>query len=287
MIYILLSILCSVTVGILFKLARRYKIDIPQAIAWNYLFAIGLCLVFFDIKVRELEIPSSPIYIYLGILLPGIFLILSRSIKEIGIAKTDIAQRLSLLIPIVASYYLFAEQFTITKVIALVFGLAAIVMILFKPSKVASRGSVIYPVLVFVGYGIVDVLFKKVALMPTISYPTSLLIVFLLAFSLSFITIVYLAVVKKQKFQMINFVCGAILGLINFSNIYFYLKAHKALSKTPSIVFASMNLGVIVLGTIVGVYIFREKLSRLNIIGVILALLSIVILTVSSFYEIR
>jgi drug/metabolite transporter (DMT)-like permease len=281
MIYILLSILCSVTVGILFKLARRYQINIPQAVAWNYLTAITLCAFFFQVKISDVKLPSSPLYIYLGILLPIIFVILSRSIKEIGIAKTDIAQRLSLFIPIIAAYFLFGEQFTLMKVLALGSGFLAIVLILYKPAKVANKGSILYPLLVFVGYGIVDVMFKKVALMPAISYPTSLLIVFVLAFCLSLITIVYLAVFKKQRFQMVNFACGVVLGLFNFSNIYFYLKAHKALSNTPSIVFGSMNLGVIVLGTIVGVYLFKEKLSRLNIIGIVLALLSVVILTVS------
>jgi drug/metabolite transporter (DMT)-like permease len=281
MIYILLSILCSVTVGILFKLARRYQINIPQAVAWNYLTAIILCAFFFRVKISDVKLPSSPLYIYLGILLPLIFVILSKSIKEIGIAKTDIAQRLSLFIPIIAAYFLFGEQFTLMKVLALVSGFLAIVLILYKPAKVANKSSILYPLLVFVGYGIVDVMFKKVALMPAISYPTSLLIVFVLAFCLSLITIVYLAVFKKQRFQMVNFACGVVLGLFNFSNIYFYLKAHKALSNTPSIVFGSMNLGVIVLGTIVGVYLFKEKLSRVNIIGIVLALLSVVILTVS------
>lgn len=280
MIYILISILCSVTVGVLFKFSRRYRINVPQAIAWNYLIAIGLCFYFFNIKVSEVKAPGSPVYIYLGILLPIIFVFLSKSIKDVGIARTDIAQRLSLFIPIIASYYLFAEHFTFVKVLALALGFAAIVLILFKPAKLSKKGSVLYPLLVFFGYGIVDILFKKVAVMPDISYPTSLLIVFILAFSISAITIVYLVMMKKQKLQMINFICGAVLGIFNFSNIFFYLKAHKALSKTPSIVFGSMNLGVIVIGTIIGVYLFKEKLSRLNVLGIILAVASILILTI-------
>ena len=107
MIYILISILCSVTVGVLFKFARRYKIDIPQTISWNYLAAIILCVLFFNINLREIKIPDSPIYIYLGILLPLIFVLLARSIKEIGIAKTDIAQRLSASGKYEASYLCF------------------------------------------------------------------------------------------------------------------------------------------------------------------------------------
>lgn len=284
MIYILISILCSVTVGVLFKFARRYQIDIPQTISWNYLTAIVLCVLFFKINLRQVQIPSSPIYIYLGVLLPSIFVLLGRSIKEIGLAKTDIAQRLSLFIPVIASYFLFSEHFSAVKILALLLGFAAIVLILLKPSKMSKTGTLLFPLAVFVGYGIVDVLFKKVALMPDIAYPTSLLIVFILAFLISGLYIAYLILVRKRKLQVINFICGCILGLFNFANIYFYLKAHKALSSTPSLVFASMNLGVIVLGTLIGVYVFKEKLSRLNKVGIALAVLAVISLTISQVY---
>jgi len=284
MIYILISILCSVTVGVLFKFARRYKIDIPQTISWNYLTAIILCVLFFKINLGEIKIPSSPIYIYLGVLLPLIFVLLAKSIKEIGIAKTDIAQRLSLFIPVFASYFLFSEHFSTIKVLALLFGFAAIDLILLKPAQKSKSGSLLFPLAVFVGYGIVDVLFKQVALMPDMGYPTSLLVVFLLAFVISALYIGYLRLVKKSRLQIINLICGSILGVFNFANIYFYLKAHKALSSTPSLVFASMNLGVIVLGTLIGIYVFKEKLSQLNKVGIGLALLAIITLTISQVY---
>lgn len=284
MIYILISILCSVTVGVLFKFARRYKIDIPQTISWNYLTAIILCVLFFKINLNQIRIPSSPIYIYLGVLLPVIFVLLAKSIKEIGIAKTDIAQRLSLFIPVIASYYLFSEHFSAIKILALLFGFAAIVLILLKPAKKSKTGTLLFPLSVFVGYGIVDVLFKKVALMPDMAYPTSLLIVFILAFVISAFYIGYFMLVQKSKLQVVNLICGCILGIFNFANIYFYLKAHKALSTTPSLVFASMNLGVIVLGTLIGVYVFKEKLSPLNKLGIVLALLAIITLTISQVY---
>jgi drug/metabolite transporter (DMT)-like permease len=284
MIYILISILCSVTVGVLFKFARRYQIDIPQTISWNYLMAIFLCAFFFQINFKQIRIPSSPIYIYLGILLPLIFVLLARSIKEIGIAKTDIAQRLSLFIPVIASYYLFSEHFSAVKIIALLLGFAAIILILLKPARKSKSAGLLFPLAVFVGYGIVDVLFKKVALLPDIAYPTSLLIVFILAFVISAFYIGYLTLVIKRELRVVNFICGCILGLFNFANIYFYLKAHKALSSTPSLVFASMNLGVIVLGTLIGVFVFREKLSRLNKLGIVLALLAVITLTISQVY---
>ena len=81
-----------------------------------------------------------------------------------------------------------------------------------------------------------------------------------------------------MKFTLINLLCGWILGIANFGNILFYLKAHQDLSNQPSIVFSSMNIGVIILGSAVGVFIFKEKLSRLNYVGILLALISILVL---------
>jgi len=70
---------------------------------------------------------------------------------------------------------------------------------------------------------------------------------------------------------------GWILGIANFGNVLFYLKAHQALSGSPSLVFSSMDIGVIGLGAFVGLVIFREKLSMINKVGIALAVVAIII----------
>jgi len=88
-------------------------------------------------------------------------------------------------------------------------------------------------------------------------------------------------VTKKEKIQIINFICGCVLGFFNFFNILFYLKAHSAMANSPSTVFTAMNLGVIIAGTLVGLLIFKEKLNRLNYIGLFLAAVAILLITLS------
>ena len=39
------------------------------------------------------------------------------------------------------------------------------------------------------------------------------------------------------------------------------------MAKEPALVFASMNMGVIILGTLVGAGLFKEKLTRSNVLG--------------------
>ncbi|MNY66481.1 EamA-like transporter family protein [compost metagenome] len=85
----------------------------------------------------------------------------------------------------------------------------------------------------------------------------------------------------KIKLQLVNLACGLILGFFNFGNILFYLKAHKALAENPSTVFAAMNLGVIIVGTLVGILVFKEKLTKINYIGIIMAIAAVVCITLS------
>jgi multidrug transporter EmrE-like cation transporter len=65
--------------------------------------------------------------------------------------------------------------------------------------------------------------------------------------------------------------------------VLFYLKAHKAFAENPSTVFAGMNMGVIVLGSFVGLLFFKEKLSKINFVGLFLALIAIIFIVVSQF----
>jgi len=129
--------------------------------------------------------------------------------------------------------------------------------------------------------GIIDILFKQIARMENIPFTSSLLIVFTFAFIISMVYISYHVLTNGVRIRKTNLIAGWILGIFNFGNIFFYLKAHQALSNQPSLVFSSMNIGVILLGSAVGVLIFREKLSRLNYIGIVMALISILIFSLA------
>lgn len=284
MIYIVLSICCSVTVAILLKLAKRYQISIIQAVTINYVVALSLCFLFFkpDVKLIASTAPW-PIYIALAILLPSIFLFLAASVKNLGIVKTDIAQRLSLFIPILAAYFIFKEDFNNLKIIGLAIGFVAIFLTFLRKSdhQEAGKKSLLYPIMVFVGFGVIDVLFKQIALYKELPYTTSLFTVFCLSFIVSLLIVITMVISGKIKLQLINVVCGVILGLFNFGNILFYMKAHQALAENPSTVFAAMNLGVIILGTLIGIIAFKEKLSKLNYVGIVLAIAAVIFITLS------
>ncbi|NRS88317.1 drug/metabolite transporter (DMT)-like permease [Flavobacterium sp. 7E] len=279
MLFLILSILCSVTVGVIFKVGRKKNLIISQVVAWNYVMAIVLCFFFFQPDLSAID-PTAPweIYIPLGILLPVIFLVLAASIKHMGIVKTDAAQRLSLFIPIVAAWLLFDEQFNSYKLVAFLIALPALMLILSKKTD-NKNSNWIYPAIVLVGFGAIDILFKQIALATSLPFTTSLLITFVISLLVILTFVIYEIIVKKTKIQLQNLLFGLLVGLFNFGNILFYLKAHQAFAKNPSTVFAAMNMGVIIIGSIVGVLIFKEKLNTKNYIGLAFALLAIVLIT--------
>lgn len=282
MLYIFFSVCCSVFVSVLLKLAKRYEIDTRQAITWNYSIAGLLTWLIYKPEIPEFSDTLYPAYIALGILLPSLFGILALSVRYTGIVRTDVAQRLSLFIPVLAAFLIFNEAQSVFKIAGI--GLAFVAIIFSVPwQKQSGTGSSywIYPLIVFVGMGIIDILFKQIAKTDSIPFTSSLLIVFILAFAVSILYLLFLFIAKGMKFTLINAICGWILGIANFGNILFYLKAHQALAQQPSLVFSAMNIGVILLGSAVGVFIFSEKLSRLNYAGIVLALFSILILSLA------
>ena len=279
--FVILSVICSVSVGIFLKVAKRYNLNIFQLITFNYLSALLLTYTVYQPEVtKSYESIPYNLFISLAILLPVIFVIQAISIRKTGIVKTDIAQRLSLFIPLIASYYLFNENFTNLKIFGFIIGFSAIFFTLNKKSNKKSSNW-IYPLLVLLGFGIIDILFKKVAVFPELGFTTSLFFIFCGAFLISILFLIFKEIYQKEKIQLNNCLLGLALGLLNFGNILFYLKAHKALSENPSTVFAGMNMGVIILGSLAGILLFKEKMTKWNYFGIFLALISIIIITYS------
>ena len=56
----------------------------------------------------------------MGLFLPLIFVMLALSVRYTGIVKTDIAQRLSLFIPVLSAFLIFEEPYSFIKIILVI-----------------------------------------------------------------------------------------------------------------------------------------------------------------------
>ena len=276
---LIIAVLCSVAVSVLLKVARKRNIVIQQAITFNYIVALSLSWFLLKPDFKGVEFTdfiaqseNTPIFLALGILLPSVFIIMSKAVEFAGIVRSDAAQRLSLFLPILAAFLIFHETLSQSKVIGIVLAFVGLFCLLSKPnqqSAVDFRG-ILGLVGVWFGYGIIDILFKQVAKSGG-AFPTTLFIAFSLAACIMFIYLLF----KRTQWNVASFIGGIILGVLNFFNILFYIKAHQSFGANPTLVFAGMNIGVICLGTITGALIFKEKISKVNWLGIVFSLCAI------------
>jgi len=109
MIYLLISILASVSVSVLLKIARQKQIGLAQAIGVNYAVATLLTAALLEPNFTNWQqtlLPHAWLFGLLGVLLPSVFVIMGKAGQHAGIVKSDAAQRLSLFLPVLAAFAL-------------------------------------------------------------------------------------------------------------------------------------------------------------------------------------
>lgn len=284
MLYVLLSVCCSVIVSIIIKVAKNRHINVQQLVLWNYPIAVGLTYFFLEPDLTNINTSLLPLgfYIPLALLLPTLFIFIALAVRYSGIVKADIAQRISLIIPLIAAFVIFGENIAAKTLIGIGVGLIAVLFSIGWNKKDSTGAidtkSLLFPTVVFIGMGIIDILFKQVAQDDSVPYTTAMFIIFSLAMLVAFFILAAMIIIGRMRLDRPAIYWGLLLGAFNFGNIFLYMKAHRAIPENPSIVFTTMNIGVIVLGGLVGVFAFNEKLSKINQVGLVLAILAILLI---------
>ncbi|TCK01699.1 EamA-like transporter family protein [Volucribacter psittacicida] len=278
MAFLILAVFFSVSVAILLKIVKS-KALIQQAIAINYIVALAWCYFLLKPNLSHFASASYTYFLLLlglGILLPAIFVFMAKAVQYAGIVRADAAQRLSLFLQILAALFFFNEQITTGKFIGIVLAFVAFFCLLNKPHQPQLqqiKTASLYLILVWFGYATIGILFKLIAKMGQ-NFPTALFFAFLFA---GIMMLSYLFI-NKIQWQRQSLWLGLLLGSLNFCNILFYIKAHQHFHQNPTLVFAGMDIGVICLGTLIGAYYFKEKMSKLNGLGIGLGIISILCL---------
>mgnify|MGYP003412629406 CR=1 FL=1 len=280
---IFLAALCSVLVSILLKKSKTKGFDLLQMIAWNYAVGSILCFFWFKPDLVHISVQNTPWWLItvLAVVLPTIFVFLSKSLDSAGILKTEIAQRLSVVLSLAAAYFLFDEQFNSLKWIGIALGLVAVMIIVLtrsvaRDSPDQNHKAMLYLLCVWIGYALVDVLLKYTTSLG-LQFAVSLNLMFIMAFVLC---VGYLAL-QKTEWSARNLAAGMLLGILNFANIALYVKAHILLKDSPAIVFAGMNILVVVLGVIAGLVVFKERLNFRLALGILLGIAGVMCLALS------
>jgi drug/metabolite transporter (DMT)-like permease len=88
---------------------------------------------------------------------------------------------------------------------------------------------------------------------------------------------------QKQKIELKNIIAGVFLGLLNWYSTLFVLKGLDIFQ--VSFFIPVYNVGVVALSALIGFVIFKEKLSRINWIGIALAIVAIILIANDNYFS--
>ena len=86
-------------------------------------------------------------------------------------------------------------------------------------------------------------------------------------------------ILTKKKFALKSLLAGVLLGLPNYGSIYFLLETFEHSAMESSVLFPINNISIVVLTVLAAIVFFKEKVSKANAVGILMAVLSIAIIS--------
>jgi len=293
MAFLIFSILSSAAIYVIFKHIDRLKIATFDVIIINYITAAILGYFLSDTQANIFPIHQNqwfPYAVLIGILFILMFVVIAKSSQIVGIAITSVSNKMSMIIPITFSIIIDPlDQLTNLKAIGIILAIIAVFLSVYRKRKIEFDPRNIYlPLILFLGMGIVDSIVKYAQqyYVNDNVLPLFTVILFIMAAISGLIT----KLLRKTPFKaLINpriLIWGALLGISNYGSIYFVIRALNYKDTIGnniggSVVFGINNLGVIALSVLIGLLFFKEKILKINWIGIIISLIAIYILSIT------
>jgi len=284
LIYLLLSILSSSIIFVVFKLFKRFEINTLQAIIVNYFIACSVGFFGFVENPDITEIPSKPWFfgtLILGVLFIIVFNLAAITTQRSGLSVVSVATKMSVAIPVLFGIMYFNESTGVLKVLGIFLALIAVYLssIKAKAGIAIKKKNLIYPILVFLGSGIIDTLIKFIESGYVNKTDVALFssTIFSVAGTIGVLVLIYQKITGTLKITGRNIIGGIVLGVPNFFSIYFLVLALRNNAFDSSAIFTINNVAIVLVSTLLGIVLFREKLIAKNWIGIVLAIISILL----------
>ncbi|MAW30553.1 MAG: hypothetical protein CMD15_01410 [Flavobacteriales bacterium] len=277
MISLTLTILFTVSLFIFFKEFEKRNINTHQAITFNYLTASIIAILLYGNPICLTDIVNTSwIYptIALGIFFVVMFNIMAKTTQQLGISIASIASKMSLVIPVIAAL-LFQRNINLSiyNYIGILLALIAIFLTFKKKQK--TQKSLKIAVFLFFGAGILDSFLDYIRekhLESINDFNLFIILIFFIAFFTGFVIIIF----NRNKISFKNIIGGVLLGIPNYFSIYFVLLSLESLG--GAVVFPVLNIGVVLISTIISYLVYKENLNKENWFGIVLACVSIFLL---------
>lgn len=290
MIYLLLAIVCSTCLLVVLKYTERHGIATLPVLVVNYAVCctIGTLLSPEPVSLAAFAEKTWMLpALLLGIVFISVFYMVAVSTQKIGVAVTAVAFKLSVVIPVVAAYFLYNDSFTFMKLAGIALAVAAIFLTSKGEKMDVSRPQgflALLPPLVFLGSGISDSAFNyiKTTYLTASELDFFLVSLFGTAGVIGFSALAFASIRKRKLPQAKAILAGIVLGVPNYGSAYFMLLALEHSGVESSALWPLNNIGIILLSTATAALLFHERINRFGMAGILLAIISIVLISAAA-----
>jgi drug/metabolite transporter (DMT)-like permease len=197
----------------------------------------------------------------------------------------SVATKVSLIIPVIFAIYLYGDTLNILKVAGITIALLSVALTFYKPGYKLSKSwkIIALPIILFLGTGLLDTILKytQERVISAEDFNRFSTVLFAVAGPIGFVVAGLNIVIYKTKFSIKSVYAGVLLGLPNYGSIYFLLQAFENSGMKSSVLFPVNNISIVVFSALTAIVFFKEKVSKLNMLGILLALVSIAIISVA------
>lgn len=298
-IFLIIATVLTAMFSIVFKIFHRKDIDANQAIFFNYLTAFILGVLFSlngEAVVNPLKADWLVDVIILGFIFMAGMVMLSASTRRVGVAISTVCSRASMVIPIIVSYLLI-EGSAKPKWLLICLVLVAMTLTIWTDKPEGGHKytllDILAPVTVFLMFGASNAYLKVLQHRVTVNDTAAGLSEQVINSEISLVTasVFFVAMLmciysffkkgpdgKRSPLLLKNVTGGVVLGFVNYFCTYTLMLSMKTIDS--SFLFPVHNIGIVAIGAIVGWLAFNEKLRPHQVVGIVLAAVSIALLCI-------
>ncbi len=285
--YLSLTILSTAWIMIGLRELKRWDMHLLQAITWNYIVAA----VFGTIRSPECfsNVAAEPgaLYtsLYLGLAFITLFFLMGIVAQKVGVGYMTVITKMSLVIPTIFAWLYYQEDMTAIKGLGIALAMTSVILINYRPEapvRLSSKGagwiSVLLIVLLFIGSGINDLMFKvfNTEYSDTVSTTDFPVVIFAIAALIGVVICAYQILAGKAKFDRRAIIGGIVIGVPNYFSIFCLV---ESLEYFPGTVFFPVNnTALLVVTALVGLFVYKERFNLYNFAGLALAILAVILL---------
>lgn len=278
MVFLLLAILSSAMISIMMRLSSDKISANLSMLATNYLVCslLGAAYGGFQLVLPQVEGFSTTLWLGLisGVLYLAGLVMFQANTRKNGVVLSSVFMKLGLLVPIVVSVLFFHEIPGPGQIVGFAIAVLAIVLINLKKDGNGNAFGFGLIVMLLLSGG-ADVMAKIFdALAPQSLSSQYLFYTFFTAFALCLVLVIR----KKERPGFRELLYGTLIGIPNFFSAKFLL---AALTKLPAVVvYPSFSVGTMLIVTLTGALVFRERLTKLQWIALAAIILALVLLNI-------